>query len=55
MNPIQLFIIRAILGIGIAIVITRAFRGEIQLPFVIGLSAVIIGLAYLKEYLRKRR
>lgn len=55
MNPFQMFVIRAILGLGVSVVITKMFRGEIQIPYVIGLAIIIVGLAYFAEYIRKRR
>ena len=55
MNPFQMFVIRAILGLGVSVVITKMFRGEIQIPYVVGLAIIIVGLAYFAEYIRKRR
>ena len=55
MNPFQMFVIRAVVGLGVAAVITRMFRGEIKIPYVVGLAVIIVGLAYFAEYLRKRR
>ena len=55
MNPFQMFVIRAILGLGVSVVITKMFRGEIQIPYVVGLATIIVGLAYFAEYIRKRR
>ena len=55
MNAFQIFVIRAIVGLGVAVVITRMFRGEIQIPYAVGLAVIIVGLAYFAEYLRKRR
>jgi hypothetical protein len=51
----QIFIIRAILGLVIALVITRAFYGGINPAYVAGLAFVLVGLAYFAEYLRHRR
>jgi hypothetical protein len=31
------------------------FRGSIDPGYVLGLTAILVGLAYLAEYLRKRR
>jgi uncharacterized membrane protein HdeD (DUF308 family) len=50
-----MFVIRAILGLGVSVVITKMFRGEIQIPYVVGLAIIIVGLAYFAEYIRKRR
>jgi hypothetical protein len=55
MHPFILFVIRAILGVAVAIVITRMFRGEAGAAYVAGLAAILVGLAYFAEYLRKRK
>ena len=54
MNPFILFFIRAILGVAIAVVITRMFRGEASVIYVAGLAAILVGLAYALEFYRKR-
>ena len=43
MNPIILFFIRAILGVAIAVVITRMFRGEASVIYVTGLAVILVG------------
>ena len=55
MHPFIIFIIRAILGVAIAILITRIFRGSASTEFVAGLAVVLVGLAYVLEYFRKRK
>jgi len=55
MNPFILFFIRAILGVAIAVVITRMFRGEAGATYVAGLAIILVGLAYALEYYRKRK
>jgi hypothetical protein len=55
MNPFILFFIRAILGVAIAIVITRMFRGEVSAIYVAGLAVILVGLAYALEHYRKRK
>jgi hypothetical protein len=55
MNPLILFFIRAVLGVAIAIVIVRMFRGTASAEYVAGLAVILVGLAYFAEYLRKRR
>jgi hypothetical protein len=54
MNPFILFFIRAILGVAIAVVITRMFRGEASAIYVAGLAVILVGLAYALEHYRKR-
>jgi hypothetical protein len=55
LNAFQIFVIRAIVGLGIAVVITRMFRGEVNITYATGLAIIIVGLAYFAEWLRKRR
>ncbi len=55
MHPFILFFIRAVLGAAVAIVITRMFRGTADTAYVAGLAAILVGLAYFAEYLRKRK
>ena len=55
MNPFILFFIRAILGVAIAVVITRMFRGEASTIYVAGLAVITVGLAYALEHYRKRK
>ena len=55
MNPISIFVIRAIVGLAFAAIITRMFHGRINPGYVVGLAAIMVGLAYFAEYLRKRR
>jgi len=54
-HPFIRFFIRAILGVAIAILITRMFRGSIHTEYVAGLAIVLVGLAYVFEYFRKRK
>ena len=55
MNPISIFVIRAVVGLAFAAIITRMFYGRINPGYVAGLAAIMVGLAYFAEYLRKRR
>ena len=55
MSQSQIFLIRAIIGIGIAVILTRAFYGSVHLIYVVGLAVIMVGLAYFAEYLRKRK
>ena len=55
MHPIIIFFIRAILGVAIATVITRMFRGSAGAAYVAGLAIVLVAIAYLFEYFRKRK
>jgi hypothetical protein len=53
-QPFVLFFIRAVLGVAIAVLITRMFRGSISAAYVAGLAIVLVGLAYVFEYFRHR-
>ena len=55
MHPFIIFFIRAILGVGIAIFITRMFRGAASAEYVAGLAVILVGLAYVFEYVRKSK
>jgi hypothetical protein len=55
MHPFILFFIRAVLGVAIAILITRMFRGSVSVASVAGLAVILVGLAYAFEYFRKRK
>ena len=55
MHPFIIFFIRAILGLAIAIVITRMFRGSATTEYVAGLAIVLVGIVYVLEYFRKRK
>ncbi len=54
MNGFQIFVIRAILGAAIAMVLTRMFFGRTELVYIAGLAVILVGLAYVQEYFRKR-
>ena len=55
MNQLTIFFIRAVVGLAFAAFVTRIFFGRIDPPYVLGLAIIMIGLAYLAEYLRGRR
>jgi len=54
-KPFSVFIIRAVVGLAFAAIVTRIFYGRINPAYVVGLAAILVGLAYFAEYLRKRR
>jgi len=51
----QLFVIRAIIGIVVAVVLSRFFFSDTNLFYIAGLAVILVGLAYFSEYLRNRR
>jgi hypothetical protein len=55
MNQFQIFVIRAIVGLVFAVIVTRMFYGRVNPLYVAGLAIILVGLAYFAEYLRKRR
>ncbi len=55
MNSFQIFVIRAILGAAIAMLLTRFFFGRTDLVYIAGLAVILVGLAYVSEYFRKRK
>jgi len=54
-NQLSIFVIRAVVGLAFAAIVTRIFFGRIDPFYVTGLAIIMVGLAYLAEYLRKRR
>jgi len=55
MNPFLIFVIRAVIGLVFAVILTRMFYGRIDPMYIAGLAVILVGLAYFSEYLRKRR
>ena len=55
MAPFQIFIIRAIVGAGMAVLLVRIFYGRVQIVYVVGLAVFMVGMAYVMEYFRKKR
>jgi hypothetical protein len=50
----QVFIIRAILGVGFGVVLSRLFFPKASALLTVGLCIALVALAYLTEYLRIR-
>ncbi|WP_319524748.1 hypothetical protein [uncultured Desulfosarcina sp.] len=55
MTRFHVFVIRAILGAGFAVLLTRMFYPDANLVYVAGLGIILVGLAYFAEYLRNRK
>ncbi len=55
MRNYQVFIIRAVLGVVFAVILWRLFYPQAPAVFIAGLCLVLVGLAYLVEYLRFRK
>ncbi len=54
MNAIPIFIMRAVIGGVMAVVITRIFRPEAGPLFAVFLATFLIGVAYALDYYRNR-
>ena len=55
MTTLHIFVIRAILAVVFAVVATRMFYGRVDPFYVAGVAVILLGLAYLSEYLRHRK
>ena len=55
MNQLTIFVIRAIVGLAFAVMVTRIFFGRIDPFYAAGLAIIMVGLAYLAEFLRNRK
>ena len=55
MAQFNIFIIRAVIGAVVAVVLTRMFYGKIEIVYVAGLAVFLVGMAYVMEYFRKKR
>ncbi|MFP4225998.1 MAG: hypothetical protein ACLFRF_04630 [Desulfobacterales bacterium] len=55
MNQLQIFIMRAALGGIFAVILTKIFRPEAGAPAMIGLAIILVGLAYVFEFFRKKK
>jgi hypothetical protein len=54
-KKLQVFAIRAIAGLFFAVILSRFFRPDAGVPYIIGLAVILVGLAYFAEFLRKRK
>jgi hypothetical protein len=54
-NQWQIFLIRAIIGLVFAVIVTRMFYGRINIIYVALLAVILVGLAYFAEFLRQRK
>ena len=55
MTRFHIFVIRAILGAGFAVILSRFFYPGANLIYVAGLGVFLVGMAYLMEAWRKAR
>jgi hypothetical protein len=54
-SPLAIFVIRAVVGLAFAAIVTRMFYGRINPVYIVGLAVILVGLAYFAEYLRNRK
>lgn len=52
---VKIFIVRAAVGLVFAVLLTRFFHPEATAAATGGLAALLVGLAYLFDYLRGRK
>jgi hypothetical protein len=55
MNQLQIFLIRAVIGVAFAVIATRMYYGKVNPFYVVGLAVILVGLAYFAEFLRRRK
>ncbi|MCD6186133.1 MAG: hypothetical protein J7K84_10185 [Deltaproteobacteria bacterium] len=55
MTRFQIFIIRAILGIAMAVALTHFFYPNANKLYVAGIGIILVGLSYFSEYLRHKK
>ncbi|MBE9580142.1 MAG: hypothetical protein IMF18_00815 [Proteobacteria bacterium] len=55
MTRFYIFVIRLMLGAICAVVLTRFFHPRASIPSVMGLAVILVGLAYVLEYYRRRK
>lgn len=51
----SIMIMRVILGVFFAVMLTRFFYGRVDLVWVAGLAIFLVGMSYVTEYFRKRK
>jgi len=54
MRKLEIFVIRFFLAVVFAFLVSRFFFEKIAVIKIIGLAFILLGLAYLFEYIRKR-
>ena len=55
MHPFIKFSLRIVLGLVFAVLITRIFLGEFRIDHVAGLTIILVGIAYVFEWVRNKR
>ncbi len=55
MNKFMIFVLRAILGLVFAVVLSRIFDHATRPLYVLGVACCLVGASYFLEYMRKRK
>ncbi|MCK4389660.1 MAG: hypothetical protein KAV83_05420 [Desulfobacterales bacterium] len=55
MTTFNIFVMRAILAAFFAVLLTRFFHPKATIVGILGLAMLLVGLAYIMEYFRKRK
>lgn len=55
MANFNIFVMRAVLGAVFAVILMRVFHPEFHIVYVAGFAIVLVALAYLLEYWRRRK
>jgi len=54
MNNLLILVVRIILGLVLGVILTRIFRPEWPMASGAGMGMLLVGAAYLMEFMRKR-
>ena len=54
MHRFQTFVIRAVLGAVFAVILSRFFFPSADIPLIMGIGILLVGLAYVSEYFHNR-
>jgi len=55
LKNINIIIMRVILGVFFAVMLTRFFYGRVEPMWVVGLAIFLVGMSYITEYFRNRK
>jgi len=55
LDRFHIFVVRAILGVVFAVVLSRFFYPETRMIYVIALGIFLVGMAYFFEYIRENK
>jgi len=55
MSQFNIFIMRAILAVFFAVILTRFFYGRVAPLYVAGLAIFLMGMSYVTAYLRNKK